>query len=77
MHSQQLQPQTVAFLLHHNYSHNIPHILSKNNTTVDKEIGGLQFVSHLKILPEKDRDKLLTYKEVRDIIKSQEGGICI
>lgn len=43
----------------------------------NKEIGGLQFVSHLEILPEKDRDKLLTYKEVRDIIKSQEGGICI
>ena len=43
----------------------------------NKEKGGLRFVSHLEILPEKDRDKLLTYKEVRDIIKSQEGGICI
>ena len=43
----------------------------------NKEIGGLRFVSHLKILPKKDRDKLLTYKEVRDIIESQEGGIGI
>ena len=43
----------------------------------NKEIGGLRFVSPLEILPEKDRDKLLTYKELRDIIKSQEGGICI